>query len=310
MRQLSADIHREQIMTKSEAMTLEDCRQKLFRVAMIYSMGRFREIFESQSKISEQEYDEHLFGAALCTNTFSVVQRYVAKNTKLLPQLEAFTGSSLFASVVDLAVWYGDENLLELLITSETSALHRRVRAMLLVSAALAGYMDKVRFLYNFKKEEEPWEFGRQSSVHTHEIRALYEAVETTHLETFKFIDYLREQYPKWPNYGDDLERKLVRCAQAGDLEGVAYLLSKGADARGGESMHHPFITNNPVIHACQSSRGSKDVVMLLIKHGADPNVTIASAVSRGRTALARQLLDRGIAPVPADWSTNFHGKF
>jgi hypothetical protein len=313
MRQLADDIHSERIMTRSEVMTLEDYRRKLCRVSMIYSggmMDRFRVIFESQGEISEQEYDEHLLSAALCTKTFSIVQRYIMQNTELLLQLEDFTGSSLFAPLLTLATWYGDENLLEFLMTSGTPTLHRRVRAMLFVSAARSGHIDKVKFLYNFKKEEAPWEFGQRSSIHIHEIDALYDAVDTTHLETLKFIDNLREQYPKWPHSFINLERKLASCAQAGDLDAVSYLLSRGADARGGRSLHPPWITNYPVILACQSSRGSIDVVMLLIEHGANPNVTIAAAVSRGRTALVRQLLNRGIAPVPACQSAHFHGNF
>jgi hypothetical protein len=300
MRQLAIDIREESIMTVAQVQSLEDICKKLCSVSMISSggsMGRFEEIFDSRSKISKEEYDEHLLAAGLCTNTFSIVQRCITKNTALLPQLERFTGSSLFAPLVNLAVRYGDENLLEFLMISGTQTLHRRVRAMLFVAAAQAGRIEFVRFLYNFKKEEVPWEFGQRSSVHINEIDALYGAADTTHLETLKFIDGLREQYSTWPNSCVNLESKLADFAQAGDLNAVSYLLSRGVDAQGGRSMHPPWITNNPVKRACQSALWSMDVIDLLIKNGADPDVTIAAATSCGRTNLVRQLLDRGFAP-------------
>jgi hypothetical protein len=300
IRQLAIDIHEEKLMTTAEVQSLEEICKTLCSVSMISSggsMGRFEEIFNSRSKISREEYDEHLLAAGLCTKTFSIVKRCITKKTDMLPRLERFTGSSLFAPLVNLAVWYGDENLLEFLITSGTQTLHRRVRAMLFVAAAQAGRKDFVQFLYNFKKEEAPWEFGQRSSVHINEIDALYGAADTTHLDTLKFIDGLREQYPIWPNSFVNLGSKLADFAQAGDLNAVSYLLSKDVDAQGSLSMHPPWITNNPVKRACQSALWNMDVIDLLIKNGADPNVTIAAAASCGRTNLVRQLLDRGFVP-------------
>jgi hypothetical protein len=303
MRQLATVIHNEQRMRGLEATSFEICCQKLCSISMISSggsMGRFEEIFERQSEVSEEEYEDHVFAAALCTNTLSIVRSCVAKNTELLRQLERYSSSSLFAPFVDLAAWFGDEDLLEFLMTSGTIDLNRRVRALLFASAARAGKMDLVWFLYNFKKEEAPWEFGERSSEHKHEIEALYRAMDTTNLETLKFVESLREQYPPWPNSFINMESKLADCAAYGLCDTVSYLLDRGVDARGGPSMHPPWVTNAPVLRACQSSRGTIDVIELLLEHGADPNVTIATAASKGQTTLVRQLLNRGIAPVRA----------
>jgi ankyrin repeat protein len=161
--------------------------------------------------------------------------------------------------------------------------------------------MKQVLFLYNFKKDEAPWEFGQESSVHKHEIAALEDALRSTDLETLKFIFELRKEYPteKW-RPAPCLEFMLSDCARVGHVDTVSYLLSQGADARGYPEMHAPYISNSPIKGACSSGGGNMATIELLIKHGADPNVTIAAAASRGRTALVRQLLDCGMTPVTA----------
>lgn len=177
---------------------------------------------------------------------------------------------------------------------------NRKMRAMLFVSAAKLGHLENAQFVYNFRKETSPWEFGQQSSEHLYESAALYDALYSPEVETLKFVEGLREIYPIWSNTGTMLEYRLLGFARSGNLAGTSFLLSQGVDARGSRNWHIPYITNEPIITACEGTKANIAVIDLLIQHDADPDVKIAAAASRGRTVLVRQLLDRGIKQISA----------
>jgi hypothetical protein len=302
MRQLSSELVEEHL-DNPEISTVEQCIQRLCSISM-NSRGpkaRYEEIFDRQSAVTEDEYNRNLFAAGLCTNTLPIVRRCVSTDEQLLLQLEEYTKSSLFPPFVDLATGYSDNALLEYLMTGGTTTLNRKVRTLLFVSAAKAGHMEQAVFLYNFKKDEAPWEFGRESSAHKHEIEALDYAVRSTDLETMKFIFELKKEHPtEIQRVVTNYSFMLSDCARVGRVDTASYLLSQGADARGYPEMHAPYISNDPIKGACSSDGSNMATIELLIKHGADPNVTIAAAASRGRTALVRQLLDFGITPIKA----------
>jgi hypothetical protein len=255
MRQLSSEIY-EACLGDPELSTVEQCIQKLCWISMNSKglKGRYREIFDWESAVTEDEYNKNLFAAALCTNALPIVKRCVSRDKQLLPQLEGYTNSSLFSYPVELASEYANDTLLEYLMTGGTDVLDRKVRTRLFVTAANAGRMKQVLFLYNFRKVEAPWEFGQESSVHKHEIAALEDALRSTDLETLKFIFELRKEYrtEKW-RPAPYLEFMLSDCARVGRVDTASYLLSQGADARGYPEMHAPYISNSPIKGACSS---------------------------------------------------------
>ncbi|KAH7413616.1 ankyrin repeat-containing domain protein [Phaeosphaeria sp. MPI-PUGE-AT-0046c] len=303
IKEIAMEIHLDRVASNLEHSSLESCIAQLCSVSMIRSdekLSRFQQIFEQQEKLLEEDYNGRLFGAALCTNTLNIVRRCIGKDPELLVQMDRFTRCDLFSPHLELAAQYGDEALLEFLLTSQTTNFNRKLRALLFVRTARANRIELLDFVYNFKRTETPWDFGQQASDHQYEAIALYEAVRTTSFETLKYIHELRKVYPTWPKSPIFRESLLADCAMRGFADSTAYWLSQGADAQGMPNMNAPYITNHPIIRACKSSSAQIAVVDLLIKHGADPSVTIATAASRGRTSLVRELLERRITPVKA----------
>ena len=62
-----------------------------------------------------------------------------------------------------------------------------------------------------------------------------------------------------------DINKELVIAAEAGDIETVKQMLAKGADA----SAMGP---NSGALH-CAAAYGHREIVQLLLQHGANPNV-------------------------------------
>jgi ankyrin repeat protein len=144
-----------------------------------------------------------------------------------------------------------------------------------------------------------PWQFGQSS--HELERNALEECLNTPNLEVWEFLHELREIHamPSMIIY-PHMNRSLRKALRAGNTAMVQLLLERGALAPEYDEWHCQLIQDAPLDEACKMSIASIHSIELLIKHGADPDVTLVAAASKGQTALVQQLLDRGFAPVRA----------
>jgi hypothetical protein len=312
VRRLATDIHAERSRNGSELPTIEACAKTLCSVLLTCADGiehrmfeyrhtarRFREIFIRSAIVTEDEYEGLLLSASICTNTCTFVQRCITKSRVRLARLQFYNNENIFQHPLQLAAAYGNNEVLECLMTTNQLTIDRTVRSSLFVAAAKIGRFAAVRFLYEFKRIEMPWQFGQ--SRPEEERTALDECLNTPSLEVWEFIHELRDIYaiPSTIIY-PRMDSSLRKALRAGNTTMVQHLLERGALASEYSEWHGQLVQDAPFDEACKGGIASIHSIELLIKHGADPNVTIAAAASKGQTTLVRRLLDRGIVPVSA----------
>lgn len=115
IQRLATDIHLERGKQDTILSTIEAWIYRLFSTSMTWTSGSmriFEEILDSRTEVTEDEYETHLFGAAIVTHSRTIIERCVTQNHRLLSELGKHTGSFLFAPLVDLATRYGDQSLL------------------------------------------------------------------------------------------------------------------------------------------------------------------------------------------------------
>jgi hypothetical protein len=302
IRQTACEIHRNRDISDNELATVEKCVEKICW-PLGTSMGkssskRFADIFKWETEVSEEEYEKHLFAAAIRTNSLLVVRQCIAKNDRLVSLLQhPRSDNPVFGCYDDLAGRFGGKELLAYLMTIEVPVLNRNLRLTFFERAAETGRADILRFVYYFKRAEVPWDFTGDS-WESGESTVLYRAQNTPSLEVLEFIVDLRSLHPNPTFEGEcGAEYELDLCVLAGRLDTVAYALEVGAPPKGVGVMGRPG-SNLPVRQACM--RGHRDVVEYLLAHGAGQESTIATAAEWGRTALVKRLLDLEISPVGA----------
>jgi len=275
--------------------TVEDCVRHICWPLGI-STTRLKEIFEWKDEVTEEEYEKHLFAAGIQTNSVSIVRRCLAKNAQLLPELRYLTAyNSVFGQYERLAAAHAGEELLAYLMKFGTAVVDRHLRTAFFEGAARAGRADIVRFVYDFKREEVPWNFVGDPRIYEHSV--LYRAEDTASLEVLKFIAELRTLYPNPDMYEELGAYSLKRCVAMGRLDTVTYAVQLGAHPEGKKFMS-PYRSNEPIQTA--SRRGHIAIVDYLLALGADPKVAIVAAAERGHTELVDRLLKAGIAPADA----------
>lgn len=301
IRLVAKDIFEKQGHNNPELSTMKDCLEKLCS-SLGSSVGkgphrRFKEIFQNEVGVSQDEYEKLLFAAAIRTNTLPIIRNCAAKDEQLLLKLNDLRSDNLiFGCYDELAANYGSKEVLEYLLTIGVPSVNKRLRMRLFRLAVRAGRMDIVQFLYEFKKEEVPWDFGDPLS---YEAEVLYDAQLTPSLEVLKFVHGLHTLYPN-PNFCEwdrVLSNGLLLCAQVGRLDTAQYLILHGAHPEGSNYMGGPRY-NGPIRRA--SMWGHVSVVEILLSHGADPKVAIAAAAEWGRTEVVKRLLSTGTTPVSA----------
>ncbi|KAH7079655.1 hypothetical protein FB567DRAFT_533069 [Paraphoma chrysanthemicola] len=302
LRRLLEEVQRERTTGFIEAIDVPDFCLSQFCLAMVYNNSvvyTFRQIFEGSDEVSDTDYESHLFAAALCTNSLAIAKRCAAKNPHFISSMHRWNESHLFGSYLSLAARYGDFEMLEFLMSDAKGSVNRPLRTMLFIRSAELQRAEVVRFVYNHRKEEVPWEFGQQSEEFRDEGEALDKAMLTTSSEVLQFVERLRQEYLPWPHPEPYLKERLRDAAQVRNFEMVVHLLAQGANAQGGMDLHPPYVTNGPIEKAAQRGITHWNVIELLIKHGADPNVAVAAAVDRGKVDLLRTMLEHGLQPPP-----------
>jgi hypothetical protein len=281
-----------------DELTIKDCVHKLCATKEVTqsSRSRWKEAFCRLDDYTQHEYDKLLLGAAFCTNTLPYIQQPTITRRQMLFDSSGVTGTCLFGDYAELAAKYSNEAILEHLLISAVPATSRRLRTQLLEIAAKAGRIKTVQFIYNFRKEEMPWQFDNKLSPEANVIDNIMSRVYKP--DVWKLIEGLRRTHLKSAVAIDLLHTKLRTCARMGYLDMASHLPSVGAHAEGGSNPFSADHHNGSIESA--SMRGHVAVVELLLDNGAHPDIAIAPAASRGHFLLLRKLLERGITPKSA----------
>jgi hypothetical protein len=264
---------------------------------------RWKNDFHRPLRWDAAETDKQLFGAALCTNALWYVQRSTALRDAMLSNPKSPENSCLFGSYVDLAAKFGNEELLEHLMTSGASDLGPDLRFQLFESAAGGTRVETVRFLYDFRNEDWSWRFGNSFDSDGSALNKILRSVRDP--QVWGFIETLRIAH------GMSSARRLAVYERIGDyvrvgwLNMVSHLIRVGArtdeDRRNwsfcmSSSSDYEVSCmrrNEAVISA--SEHGYAPIVELLLGDGAESNQTLASAARRGQRNVLELLLGRGI---------------
>jgi hypothetical protein len=310
IRKLAIHVHKERSSYDEYPLSIEACAERLCFVLIdfvdgpqrfenMHAVRKFRNIFLRREDVTENEYEGYLLFAGICTNTCNTVRACLTRSRDRLVHKEFWerdrNGDHVFPHPVQLAAKYGSNEVLESLMTTGVPTIDQDVRAALFVAAAQAGRLETVQYLYDFKKIEVLWQFGKR---HEPERNALFECLDTPSLEVFTFIDGLCDDNTTYEgNIGHQLLSSLQRCIRAGDMAMVQHLLERvniPFGTPGCNRSHVMYVEDNG---ACKRGISDIDMVELSIKHGMDSSLTVATAAGCGRTDLVRQLLDRGFVP-------------
>jgi ankyrin repeat protein len=298
IRKVAVEICQRRDDSQLDELTIEDCVRTLCatRVRTRASELRWKEALRRTDDYTQYEYEELLFAAALCTNTLPYIQHSSVMRQRMLADFTGTPGTCLFGNYAELAAKYSNEQVLICLLISATPDSCRKLRAQLFELAAKAGRVDTVQFLYNFRRDEMPWNFTDKEHP---EAMALDNILKVTYdPEVWGYIDGLRITHSKSATPIDVFTLKLYKCAWVGSLDMATYLLQINAHAEGSYSPFSIESCNSTLELAC--ARGYVAIVELLLDHGVDPNITIVPAASRGHIILLQKLLERGIAPTNA----------
>jgi hypothetical protein len=212
---------------------------------------RFLSILRWKGEVSEAYYETYLFAAGVRLNSFVVVQQCLIKNNQLFAELGYLRNDNLIYGRYDgQLARHGGKEMMAFLLTYGTPIVHRVLRLTLFEGAARAGREDIVRFIYEFKKDEVPWNFvgaPRDSYEHT----MLYCVQNTASLEVLKFVTELRELYPNPHITSEHGRYSLKRCVRMGRLDTVEHAIQLGAHPGGNSSMGRPR-SNFPIREACR----------------------------------------------------------
>lgn len=251
--------------------------------------SRLKDILHWEGEISEADYQNHLFAAGIRINRFLTVQRSLTTNPQLFSDLQDLRSVKfIYGSYDELVAYHSGEEIMEYLMTYATSTINAHLRNELFVGAARAGRPAIMRYIYNFKRNENPWSFG-------HEPTVLCRAQYTSCLEVPKFVTMLRKLHLDYSLIESDrAEYSLGRGIARGRLDTVRYAIQLGAHPRGLGGMGNPR-NNFPTRLACM--HGHADIVEYLLALGAGPERTVATTSEWGQTALVQRLLEIGVTP-------------
>ena len=264
---------------------------------------RLRDAFRRPLKWDSVETEKQLFGAALCTNTLLYIRQSTKLRDAMLSNPKSPDNSCVFGGYVELAARFGNEELLEYLMTSEASDLGPELRFQLFESAAKGGRIDIVRFLYDFRSEDWPWHF--ESSTAWGKGPLYYIRASVRDPQVWDFIEALRITRGMYPTGRKQLYGRIRHCAALGRIDMVSHLVRVAAHTNEDRNRHSvcmSFISdyevscnwrNEAVKHAID--RGYVPIVELLLDDGADPNQALASAARYGQKKPLEMLLDRGV---------------
>ncbi|KAI4945663.1 hypothetical protein J4E91_008006 [Alternaria rosae] len=263
---------------------------------------RLRDDFRRPLNWDSVETEKQLFGAALCTNTLSYVRQSTALRDAMLSNPKSPDNSCVFGDYVELAAKFGNEELLEYLMTKGTFDLGPGLRFQLFESAAKGCRIDIVRFLYNFRSEDWSWHFESSTAWGKGPLHYIRASVRDP--QVWDFIEALRIAHGMYPTGRKHLYDRIRHCAALGWMDMVSHLIRVAAHTDEGRNQYSVCMSslsnyelsckwrNEAVKHAIE--RGFVPIVELLLDDGADLNQTLASAARCGRKEALEMLLDRG----------------
>jgi hypothetical protein len=245
--------------------------------------------------ISNDEFLQHLFVAAVYTNALSTVKKLLADEH----------GSALVGGRMKLIAAKSNHEMLDLLLRSR-GAFFQTSRGIILSQAAINGRSkETLELIYNCKIDTVPWAAHARNTLDG-ACEALRRSLATPHREAWDYILELGKSYPAWLSKKLYLSSYLSRSVQRGWTEMTAHLLQLGACVNSGHGL--------PLLTACKG--GFVETVQVLLEHDIhgefdtrfavgphdvyDVNVpldttgAIAAAASNGHTALVQKLLEHG----------------
>ena len=198
-----------------------------------------------KDEVSEDEYQQFVFATALRIDDLPLARSCVEKDDHFLSKLHTRWGgdmsakTALFYPCHILAAHHGGARLLEYLltVTAGTSPVNKSMRSMLLRFAARWGRVDIVKFLYDFQKEEAPWDLDDWRSK---DCQDLQEAQKTSSLQVLNFVqDKLLRSFPSFGRRLK-LETPLVTAARQNRLDTIAHIIRR-EPAIGGRCCRGPL---------------------------------------------------------------------
>lgn len=259
-------------------------------------------IFDWKGEVSEDKYQQLIFATALRIDDLSLVRSCIEKDRQFLTKLDTSFDRdlnvqlTLFGTCHRLAARFGGVQLLEYLltVTAGSSPVNKSLRATLLGGASRFNRTDIVEFLYNFKREEAPWNL-----IAFNDRRNLQIAQTTSSLQLLKFVQgSLFQSFPfsetSWRSMG---ETRLIAAARENRLDTLAYNLRRESrDSEGRRIMYGGSARARNIPLEGTSNAGNVAVAEYLIEHGADPDLAIPVAAEWGRTEFIRAMLQAGRA--------------
>ena len=247
-------------------------------------------IWDTEGAImTSSDFESDLYVAAIYTQTTPVVERWLArgKDTRVI--------SYIFGLAWRHAAIYGSEELLATMLGHDSIRVRQDLRSSMLTHVAEAGRLQATRFIFNYDTDQYPWEFASQRMPHAWKYTNGYR-LSTLRTPSREVFDYVMEKRTTHiPDKEFDPERLsgfLCQCAQDGWTDMAAYYLELGAGADGMES-GAASPESRPLSCACKA--GHKDIVQLLLDHGADTSSpALEYAIRRGHLDITQMLLKHG----------------
>ncbi|KAF2649141.1 ankyrin [Lophiostoma macrostomum CBS 122681] len=252
---------------------------------------RLEEVFQRKEEVSEDEYRQTVFATALCIDDLALAQSCIESDSQFLSKLGSMSASNaLRGRYRILAARHGSVEMLEylLVVTAGTSKVDKRLRRELFKTAARCGRTNVVKFLYDFKREEVPWDFGDWWSDDCNMLR---HAQTTSSLQLLVFVPGLLRTYLSKTYFGG-IERQgaLAKATIDNRLDTTVYIIHRGPNA---PVVNHIGLINgfNQGLIQCAAQAGNVAVAEHLIHHGADPKLAIFAASGHGQTEFVKVML-------------------
>lgn len=251
------------------------------------AIERPREHFFSDSTL-----DSDVYAAALYTQTLPVVARWMSSGK---PGDELLVDSFVFGNTLKHAIRHCNQDVIAAMLDIDHEYILNMRRGAALGMAAEFGHVDLTRLIWNIKIEQFPWVCKRKArpSYLADNARTVA-ALETPSMEIFNMITEKRRIHLPDKIFGvTEFTRFLVRSARKGWLDMSAYYLTRGARVDGEENEPNYRLPDRPLVEA--SKNGHREVVKLLLDHGADTSQpALETAVRYGHFDVFSLLLEHG----------------
>ncbi|KAF1971959.1 hypothetical protein BU23DRAFT_569453 [Bimuria novae-zelandiae CBS 107.79] len=254
---------------------------------------------DREDEVTDEEYHNWLFAAAVRTNCLPLLQDCLSKNPMLLETLpDQFIPPRLFfsspkyrpiqilrqnlllGSHTRLMENYANPKILSYLFNAGDDVLNIKLRQGAFWGAVRANRAEILFFVYKFKKDELPWNFNAalKSSSYPGPF------VGTPDPSSLQIIHFIKANVPfrSSPSVLDQTSREttysdfLQSAARDGRLDTIIHVLERGDLL---PVLPRP-LQNYPISIAVEN--GHTEVMELLLEHGADGKVALDSVAQHG----------------------------